>query len=151
MRLVTRNFNQPMLGTNLWNNLLADDFFAKLPAKRTNGFSPRTVTAVNIKENDAKYFIEVAAPGFVKTDFSIELDKNLLTISAKKVEEKTEETKEQGYTYQEFASKEFKRTFTLPEGTVNVEAIEASYDAGVLTVSIPKKEKEEKKINIEIS
>lgn len=151
MKLRTRNFNQPALNSNLWNSFFADDFLSKPLAKRDNTCGNvwnKAMPAVNIKENEHQYSIEVAAPGFVKSDFAIELDKGLLSISAKKVEQKEEEI--QGYTHQEFVSSEFKRSFTLPEGTVNVEKIEASYEAGILMVSIPKKEKEETKISIEI-
>ena len=105
--------------------------------------------AVNIKNEDEHYLLEVAAPGFAKTDFSVELDNQVLTISAKK--EVNEEVKEEGYTHREFSSKEFKRTFTLPEDSVDVEGIEATYEAGVLNISIPKKEVEVKKLSIDIS
>lgn len=152
MRQVTKNFNQPLFGTALLNNLFADDFFAKQAAKRSNACTPahaqRSTPAVNIKEKETHYFIEVAAPGFEKSNFSIELEKGLLSISAKQSEQKEEEEKE--YTHKEFSSRAFKRTFTLPEDTVNVEGIEASYEAGVLVVSIPKKEKEESKTKINI-
>jgi HSP20 family protein len=165
MRLVTRNFNRPSVSSfpSLWNDLFADDLFIKQAASNKNAcrtpaknWQNKSVPAVNIKDRTGHYFIEVAAPGFKKSDFLVELEDNTLTISAKKVENKakTEEgepTEKERYTHQEFTSSAFKRTFTVPEKTINVEKIEASYEAGVLVVSIPKKEVEETKLNIDVS
>ena len=152
MRLVRRNFNRPTNFPTLWNQLLSDDFFygknkhnkACTPSQK---WSARP--AVNIKNVDNKYFIELAAPGFDKSDFAVELEDGLLTISAKK--EVSEEKKDEGYTHKEFSSREFKRTFSLSEDKFDVEAINASYDAGILTVTIPQKELEETKLNIDVN
>ena len=152
MKLVRRNFGRPASLPTFWNEFFADDFFTKhLHSKKEcnpNAWNRSNVPAVNIKSEDEHYFIEVAAPGFVKSDFSVELDNEVLTISAKK--EVNEEAKEKGYTHQEFSNKAFKRTFTIPEDSVDVEGIEATYEAGVLVISIPKKEVEEKKLNIDV-
>lgn len=158
MRLVTRNFNRPTINTfpSLWNDLFADDFFAK-QAKNKNTCNPvyTNTPAVNIKNRAGHYFIEVAAPGFKKSDFLVELEDSTLTIAAKKVEEKAtegagEKTEKESYTHREFASRSFKRAFTIPEKAVDVDKIEASYEAGVLVISIPKKEVEETKLNIDV-
>lgn len=164
MRLVTRNFNRPSASSfpSLWNDLFADDFLTQQAARGKgackttaknlqNGSAP----AVNIKDRTGHYSIEVAAPGFKKSDFLVELEDNTLTISAKKAEDKVteqegEKTEKETYTHREFASSSFKRTFTIAEETVAVDKIEASYEAGILVVSIPKKEVEKTKLNIDV-
>ncbi len=98
-----------------------------------------TLPAVNIKESDIDFAIELAAPGKSKEDFNIEIDHNVLTISS---DEKTEkEDKENGgkYTRREFSYTSFRRAFTLPD-TVNSENINATYENGILHVALPKRE-----------
>lgn len=156
MRLVTRNFNQPRTTSlpSFWNEFFADDFFTKQATRRNKACKTavknwyQNTPAVNIKNRDEHYFIEVAAPGFNKSDFKVELEEGILTILAKRGEE-TEE-KNEGYTHKEFVSSEFKRTFTIPENAVDVARIQASYEAGVLVICIPKKEVEDTKMNIDV-
>ncbi len=94
--------------------------------------------AVNVKETDENFILELAAPGFVKEDFNIELDNDVLTISSEITTEK--ETKEEGkYTRKEFNYSTFKRSFNLPD-TVDGTRIEASYENGMLLAVLPKKE-----------
>jgi len=165
MRLVTRNFNRPTVSSfpSLWNDLFADDFYIKQAARNQNAckttakdcYNSNNTPAVNIKERKGHYFIEVAAPGFKKSDFLVELEDNTLTISTRKVEKKAVEEEggkiEKGtYTHQEFAKSPFKRTFTISEKAVDADNIQASYEAGVLVISIPKKEVEETKLNIDV-
>jgi HSP20 family protein len=98
----------------------------------------RMVPPVNIRENDNSYEVELMAPGMKKEDFNIELDNELLTISAEiKSENNTQE--EGKFTRREFSYSSFKRTFTLPE-TVKEEDINAAYLDGILKISLPKKE-----------
>ncbi len=119
------------------------DIFNDVPAVASS------VPAVNIKETDKAYVIELAAPGLKKDDFEIDLDNNVLTISYKKKEEKEEE--DANYTRREFYFTEFKRSFTLPE-TANLDKIDAKYKDGILEITIEKKEeaqvKPKKKISI---
>jgi HSP20 family protein len=100
-----------------------------------NGFS-HTLPAVNIKENKKEFNIEFAAPGFTKKDFKIDVDQDVLTISAEKEHEENEET--DSYTRKEFSYNSFSRSFTLPH-TVSGEKIDARYDDGILKLSVPKK------------
>ncbi len=100
-----------------------------------------TRPAVNIKETEEAYSLELAAPGFEKADFVIDLDHDLLTVSVTK-EQKAENEKD-GYTRREFNYSSFKRSFTLPE-TVDREKIDAVYNNGILNVTLPKKEQEKK-------
>ena len=96
-----------------------------------------TIPAVNIKETDSSFGIELAAPGKKKEDFNIEIDHNVLTISSEEKAEKEE--KEGKYTRKEFSYSSFRRAFTLPE-TVNTENINATYENGILNVALPKRE-----------
>lgn len=103
--------------------------------------------AVNIKETDADFDVEFAAPGFKKTDFKVDIDNNVLTISAEKKDEKSEEGKR--YTRKEFSYSSFSRSFTLPQ-SVNADKIDAKYNDGILKLSIPKKEEAKAKAKKEI-
>lgn len=96
-------------------------------------FSPK----VNIKESDDGYSMDIVVPGFKKTDFVIDLDNEILSVSA---EVKTEEKhRDDHFTRKEFKLASFKRTFTLPE-TIEADKIEANYSDGILNLTIPKKE-----------
>lgn len=103
--------------------------------------------AVNIKETDADFDVEFAAPGFKKTDFKVDIDNNVLTISAEKKDEKSEEGKR--YTRKEFSYSSFSRSFTLPQ-SVNADKIDAKYNDGILKLNIPKKEEAKAKAKKEI-
>ncbi|RYG10008.1 MAG: Hsp20/alpha crystallin family protein [Chitinophagaceae bacterium] len=95
------------------------------------------VPAVNIAENDNEFHIELAVPGLKKEDFKINLDKNVLSISAeKKVENATEGKK---YSKREYSYNSFVRSFTLPD-TADHAKIEADYTDGILKLNVPKRE-----------
>jgi HSP20 family protein len=98
---------------------------------------PYSLPAVNIKENDLNFTLEVCAPGFKKEDFRVEISQKTLRISCEKALEHEENNEH--YSRKEFSSTAFKRTFNLPE-TVNYDAIKAQYENGVLTLSLPKRE-----------
>jgi HSP20 family protein len=106
------------------------------------------VPAVNTREADDAYYIEVDLPGVKKEDISIDVDDNVLTISGeRKVEE---ERKDEEFYRVESVYGTFERSFTLPED-VDADKIEAEAKDGVLTVKIPKAqivEKAPKKIEI---
>lgn len=126
-------------------NNLFDEFFNNLPSQtERNGFS----TAVNIHETPEGFHVELNAPARKKEDFKISADKGLLTISY----EKKEETEQKDYKTlrREFSINSFKRTFNLDDN-INVDAIQAKYENGVLTVFLPKKDEvkvQPKEINI---
>jgi HSP20 family protein len=94
------------------------------------------VPSVNIKETEKEYWVEMAAPGLERKDFKIEIENNMLSISAEKEEKKEE--KAEDYARKEFSYNSFCRTFTLPENVK--ENIDAKYENGLLKVHIPKKE-----------
>lgn len=97
------------------------------------------IPAVNIKETETNFAIELAAPGKTKEDFNIEIDHNVLTISSEEKTEKEEKDNQGKYTRKEFSYSSFRRAFTLPE-SVNADSINASYENGVLHVTLPKRE-----------
>ena len=121
-------------------NNLVDELFTELPVlfkselnqNLNKGFIP-----VNIKETEKSYQLEVVAPGFEKTDFKINLDQSLLTVSAEKKEEVKDEKQKQ--IRREYSYQSFKRSFTVDE-KIDATNIEASYINGVLTLNLPMKE-----------
>lgn len=121
---------------------LFDDFFGKDYFKHIS--TGTTIPAVNVKEESGRFQIELAAPGLKKEDFDVDLDHNILTISSEKKEENEEKNEEARYTKREYSFRSFSRSFTLPENA-DGEHIEANYQDGVLTISIPKKEEKENK------
>jgi HSP20 family protein len=92
---------------------------------------------VNITENETGFTVNLSAPGFEKTDFSIKLEANLLTISAEKKVENTETTEKT--IRKEFSLKSFKRSFNVDD-KIDATAIAAKYENGILAVILPKKE-----------
>jgi HSP20 family protein len=121
-----------------------DDFFKPWNEWFGNGgfwSKEITVPAVNISEDKDKYLVTMAAPGFNKADFNIELEGNMLTISSEKQETKNE--KDARFTRKEYSYSSFSRSFSLPE-EVNQAKIDAAYEDGVLKLNLPKKEEARK-------
>ena len=114
---------------SLWGNSLLSDLFDD----RLLG--PSRTAAVNLKESEKTYDVEIAAPGFEKKDFNVSLDNGLLTVSAEKRTENEENEKK--YTHREFSYSSFSRSFNLPANT-NEENINANYVDGILKLSIAK-------------
>ena len=126
--------NRPANGFNL-----LDNFFSELPTffKDDFGTKAQGFIPVNVKETKDAYQLEVVAPGFEKNDFNVNLEKNILTISAEK---KTESgNKDEKQILKEYNYHSFKRSFTVDE-KVDAEKIEAKYINGVLTLNLPRKE-----------
>jgi HSP20 family protein len=117
---------------------LMNDFFRPWNEWFDDGLT-RTlrVPAVNICEEDAAYKLSFAVPGMKKSDFEIDVDGNQLTISCSKEEKGTE--KNTRYTRKEYSYEAFERSFTMPD-EINRDRIDASYEDGVLMVTLPKKE-----------
>ena len=98
-----------------------------------------TLPAVNVRESDDEYQIEVAAPGMKKKDFKVNFENGRLTISSEVKDEK-EEGKNSNYTRREYRYQSFQRTFTVPENLVDSEKIQANYSEGILYITLPKRE-----------
>lgn len=98
-----------------------------------------TLPAVNVKENDNEFIIEVAAPGLNKKDFKVNYDNGRLVISSEKKDEK-EEKDGNKVTRREFNYQSFQRSFAVPEDVVNADKISAKYTDGILHITLPKRE-----------
>ncbi|MCC6413248.1 MAG: Hsp20/alpha crystallin family protein [Saprospiraceae bacterium] len=92
--------------------------------------------AVNILETAHGFRIELAAPGLPKEAFSLKVEKNILTISAK--QETSQEENNTTYRRREFGFMSFERSFRLPE-TIDTEAVKAAFNNGILSVELTKK------------
>lgn len=116
------------------------DFFEPWNDWFTEGFPMRALSMpkVNITEEDGHYNLSVAAPGLQKSDFKIDLNGNVITVSANREENKEE--KKENFTRREYNYTSFSRSFTLPE-EVEKDKIDATYTDGVLKVVLPKTEK----------
>jgi HSP20 family protein len=130
-RALARSASAPSLFDDFfkpWNEWFDDrSFFNRV----TN------IPSVNITENNNHYNVALAAPGLKKDDFRIDVEGNILTISSER--EETKEEKEEKYTRKEYGYSSFSRSFTLPDD-VKEEAIEATYENGVLNLRLPRKE-----------
>jgi HSP20 family protein len=122
-------------------NLFDDDFFPVL----TNRTS--SMPAVNIREDEKNYFLDLAIPGIDKKDLKIDINEDVLTISSETKNE-NEESRD-GYKRKEFSYSSFCRNFFIPEN-VEREQIEANYKDGILSVALPKQKEEKNKITREI-
>jgi len=132
MKPVRRNPYFPSFWDNFFSNEMMDWNNSNFSSTDT------TLPAVNVKENDETFEIEVAAPGMNREDFKVKLENNLLTISSEKKEEKKEENGR--YSRREFSYQSFQRSFTIPENLVEGDKISARYCEGILCITLPKKE-----------
>lgn len=118
-----------------------DDFFPVLSGRTSS------MPAVNIKEDEKKFTLELAAPGIERKDLKIDINEDVLTVSSEARNE-SEENRD-GYKRKEFSYSSFCRSFQIPEN-VNQDKIEANYRDGILTVDLPKLEEEKSKITRQI-
>jgi HSP20 family protein len=133
--MITRRNYKPLTLSDFLN----EDFFPTFTRSSTS------LPAVNIREDEKAFYLELAVPGMNKNDLKIEVKDEVLTISAAQKDEKQEE--HEGYRRREFSYSSFCRSFYLPED-VNGDKIGASYKDGILNVEIPKMEEEQKKEKI---
>jgi HSP20 family protein len=126
--VMRRNQNQG------WLPLFFNDLFKEDWKAGTNS----TVPAINVKETEQSYVVEVAAAGMTKDDFSVQIDdENDLVITMEKKSENQEENKEARYLRREFSYTKFRQTMVLPEN-VNREKVEAKVENGLLSVNLQK-------------
>ena len=104
--------------------------------------------AVNIREDEKNYILDLAVPGMDKKDLKIDINEDVLTITSESKHD-AEENKD-GYKRKEFSYSSFCRSFYIPEN-VNRDKIEANYKDGILTVGLPKQEEEKSKVSRQIS
>ena len=94
---------------------------------------------VELHEKDNEYCVRAELPGVKKEDLDIDIDKNHLTINAKKEEETKEDTK--GFRKSEFRYGEFSRTVYFPQ-EIDVDKTTANLEHGILAITAPKRETE---------
>jgi HSP20 family protein len=123
------------------SNIFDDDFF---PVRPSNSGS---MPAVNIREDEKKFLLDLAVPGIERKDLKIDINEDILTIASETRNESEENN--DGYKRKEFSYSSFCRSFQIPEN-VNKEKIDASYKDGVLSVTLPKVEEEKSKISRQI-
>ena len=136
----------PMMRTNNWIPAVFNDFFDTDYMPRANSTAP----AINVKETDKAYVVELAAPGMKKEDFNVHInDEGNLIIKMEKKDEKKEEDKSARYLRREFSYSKFEQTLLLPDD-VKKEEITAKVEHGVLTVELPKVVEEKVKVSRQI-
>ncbi len=134
-----------------WAGLIDELFSDTIHTSKNSDFNEGlSQPKVNITESDDAFVLEMAVPGYDKSDFQIGLENEELSISAELKSDSDKKTK--NYSRREYSYASFKRTFLLPE-TVDESGIKAEYENGILQLSIPKKEEAKPKParNIEIS
>lgn len=139
MALVRRNSN--------WLPEVFNDFL-------DNGYMPKTnatAPAINVKESDKAYTVELAAPGMKKDDFNVHINEDgNLTVKLESKHEDKEEDKNSRYLRREFFYSKFEQTLILPED-VDKNKISARVENGVLTVELPKVEPVQEKVARQIT
>jgi HSP20 family protein len=135
--MITRRRYSPFL----WSGLF-DDTFSPVVSHRDT-----SMPAVNIKEDEKKFVLDLAVPGIDKKNLKISIDEDVITVSAENKNEKEEN--HDGFKRREFSYSSFCRSFYLPD-IVNKDKIEANYKDGILTVELPKEEEEKAKISREV-
>jgi len=99
--------------------------------------SEERVPAVDVRENEKEYLMEVELPGLGEKDVEVKIENGVLAISSKKEESREENEKEKGYLRKERRQFSFCRSFSLPENT-DADKISATFKNGLLNVTIPK-------------
>ena len=111
------------------------------------GFSSFATPRANVFQTDDGFRLDLAAPGFSRSDFDINVKDSVLTISSKEVDE-VPDTNE-NYSSREFTQSSFSRSWTLPE-SANVDVITARYESGILSLDIPSNQKTSEKLIINV-
>lgn len=139
MLLVRRNNDFDWL-----NNWFDDNFFNTPVMAQTTTTAP----AVNVKEDNKQYVMEVAVPGLKKEQVNMSIDKDgYLTLSIENKNEQKDENKKEHYLRREFSYTSYRQSYALPDN-VDANKIEANVADGVLKVVLPKVEKKEEKEDV---
>lgn len=139
MLLVRRNNDFDWL-----NNWFDDNFFNTPVMAQTTTTAP----AVNVKEDNKQYVMEVAVPGLKKDQVNMSIDKDgYLTLSIENKNEQKDENKKEHYLRREFSYTSYRQSYALPDN-VDADKIEAHVADGVLMVVLPKVEKKEEKEDV---
>lgn len=139
MLLVRRNNDFDWL-----NNWFDDNFFNTPVMAQTTTTAP----AVNVKEDNKQYVMEVAVPGLKKEQVNMSIDKDgYLTLSIENKNEQKDENKKEHYLRREFSYTSYRQSYALPDN-VDADKIEGNVADGVLKVVLPKVEKKEEKEDV---
>jgi len=122
---------------NNWLPSLMDEIFKNDLLVDTDQNRKLFAPPVNVSERKDQFLLQISIPGFNKEDVSIEVEKYVLVISSKVAA--INEAVIGKFTRKEFSKQSFKRSFNLPE-TVHLDQIDATYEKGILSVILPKKE-----------
>jgi len=136
------NTAMPATGMGSWVDQLFQDNLNRFFNDDVWGFrgvDHQVNVPVNLRETDKSYEMSLIAPGLRKEDFKLNVTDELLTVSYEQKEEQHEENKNEGWLRKEYRMQSFNRSFTLSD-TIDVQNISASYDNGILHLSLPKKE-----------
>ncbi len=135
-----------MMRSNNWIPAVFNDLFDTEFMPKANSTAP----AINVKESDKAYTVELAAPGMKKEDFNVHInDEGNLIIKMEQKQEQKEEDKNTRYLRREFSYTKFEQTLILPDD-VKKDAISAKVENGVLTVELPKVVEEKVKVSRQI-
>ncbi len=131
---------QPFPATKFFSNGFFDEFLNRGLGEFVGNDTQHSQPAVNVTETDQYFKLEVAAPGFSKQQFALNVENGHLVVTGQR-EEKTEEapSEKSRFLRREFRYESFKRSFKLPN-SVNQDSISAVYENGVLNIELPKKE-----------
>ena len=125
---------------NNLNRFFDDDYWNAGFAGKNQGLGN---VPVNIRETDKSYEMELYAPGLNKSDFHLNVEGDMLTVSFEKKMENKEENKKGGWFRQEYKIESFTRSFSMGD-IIDATKIAARYDKGVLYLELPKKEHAQK-------
>lgn len=132
---------------NGWLPEVFNDFVVNDNMPRTNATAP----AINVKETHRKYVVELAAPGMRKEDFQVHINADGdLSIKMENRRHAEEQNEQCHYLRREFAYSKFEQTLILPDD-VDRDKIGASVADGVLTIVLPKINREEQKVSRQIT
>ena len=136
----------PVMRSNSWIPSVFGDLFDTDFVPKSNYTAP----AINVKESDKAYTVELAAPGMKKEDFNVHInDEGNLIIKMEQKQEHKDEDKNMRYLRREFSYSKFEQTLILPDD-VKKEDIKARVENGVLTVELPKIVEEKVKLSRQI-
>ena len=137
----------PVMFKSNWFPTVFEDFLNNDIMPRANTTAP----AVNVREDEKAYTMEVAAPGIKKEFCRVSInDEGNLTIAIENKFEHKETEKKHRYLRREFSYSNYEQNYELPED-VDKENISAKVEGGILTVTLPRVQKEEKKLSRSIN
>ena len=135
-----------IMRTNSWIPTVFNDLFYNDMMPKANCTAP----AINVKESETAYTVELAAPGMQKEDFNVHInDEGNLVVKMEHKEQHTDENKQTRYLRREFSYSNYEQTLILPDD-VKKEDISAKVEHGVLTVELPKLVEEKVKVSRQI-